>query len=113
MSFASRKSLVSGHILYCHLYIYRFSSLGDTKPQPPGTGTTHHCPGAKVNVYVKMGTCAVVQGCCRTHQLQCQDPLCKGWIYMHRDNCVKCEARAEVSIGISVFVENHALIDKV
>ena len=95
------------YLILPYIHIYCFSSLGDTMPQPPGTGTTHHCPGAKVKVYVKMGPCAVVRGCCRTHQLQCQEPLRKGWIYMNRDNCIKCEARAEVSIGTSAWKTMH------
>ena len=60
----------------------------------------HHCPGAKVKPYVKMGPCYIANGCCRTHQIQCRAPECKGWIYMNRDRCIKCEQRAKVSFGI-------------
>ena len=77
------------------IYIHTISVA---MPQPPGTRTTHHCPGAKISVYIKMGPCYVVNKCCRTHQKQCQDPLCKGWIYLKRDFCIKCENRVRVSL---------------
>ena len=66
-------------------------------PQPPGTGTTHHCPGAKLGNYLKLGACKVRNGCCRTHQKQCRQPLCKGWIHLNMEPCPKCVHRVEVS----------------
>lgn len=87
-----------------YLLIYTISNPSDTMPQPPGTGTTHHCPGKKISVYAKMGKCYVVNGCCRKHQVVCQNPLCEGWIHLNREPCIICEGRAEVSFHNLVAV---------
>ena len=99
------------HSIACPLiYIYRFSTPSDIMPQLPGTGTTHHSLGVKVKPYVKMGPCYIVHGCCRT-KIQCRVPESKGWIYMNRDRCIKCEQRAEVSFGIVAWWMKHRRAD--
>ena len=110
VSFMSRPRCLpnpSSYSAACTLiYKNQLNSTSDAMPQPPGTRTTHHCPGAKVKMYIKLGACRVDRGCCRTHQLRCQEPECKGWIYLKHDRCIKCEHRAKVSPDV---VPQHSI----
>lgn len=64
-------------------------------------GTAHHCPGAKISRYVKMGPCKVGRDSyCLTHQTQCPELKCRkqNWAYLIYDECQICGQRRDVSI---------------
>ena len=56
-----------------------------------GGGTKHHCPGAKISYYIKMGPCRADRWktMCTTHQIHCPTPKCN-WIHLNREPCTRC-----------------------
>ncbi|MCJ1454380.1 hypothetical protein MMC28_004733 [Mycoblastus sanguinarius] len=60
-------------------------------PHGPGpqSGTVHHCPGAKLHAYQKMGNCRVPPTIkyCAIHQVFCPG---HNWIHLNQKPCMKC-----------------------
>lgn len=81
-------------------------------------GTPHHCPGAKISKYVKMGNCSYdkKRGYCTRHQVPCEDPECN-WSRPSQEPCGGCIQRGKVIVFCPVrsrvrVTEGFSRVDK-